>query len=390
MNETNEVKKDEQPKPHKVVGIIQLIIVVIFIVGAFTISGVLKANKKAPETQEKEDRVLVVDKKTINPTSYRISFQTTGVISARGSVNIVPQVGGKIVMIDDQFFSGGVFEKDTPLFEVEKRDFELEVDRLSASVAQAQTAYNLEKAESEAALSEWRQVNGDKPAPRLVARKPQLSEAWAVLKGAKAQLENAQLDLERATFTFPFDGRVLSSTLEHGQVVSAGQSYGSVYDINALEVQASLTDQELKWLLNAPNPEITISTTYLGQTKTYEGVLKRGASALDDVTRFATISLGFKSPPHNLLPGIFVDALIKGPMIENALVIPTSAVQKGEAVWEINSDNSLALLDREIIYSDEGVIVMRGDGEAINVVTSKISGVTDGMIVETREAGDHE
>ena len=288
-------------------------------------------------------------------------------------------------MVNDQIFSGGAFEKEEILFEIEPRDFQLEVDRFAADVARAQTNYNLEKAESEAALSEWRLINGDKPAPRLVARKPQLNQAWADLKGAKAQLENAKLDLERSKYVLPFNGRVLSSNLEHGQFVSAGQSYGTVYDSAGLEIQVSLKDKELEWLLNTDDPEIFISTDYLGETKTYKGVIKRQASELDNVTRFATISLGFEELPADILPGIFVKADFKGPTLENVLVVPTSSIQKGGIIWQVNDDNTITQLDGEILYFSEKETVVKAENKPTRVITNKLSGVIAGTKVEVKE-----
>ena len=79
-------------------------------------------------------------------------------------------------------------------------------------MAQAQTAYNLQQAEADAALQDWKQLRGDQEVPDLVARKPQMAEALANLNAAKASLATARLNLDRATFELPFDGRVVSSS----------------------------------------------------------------------------------------------------------------------------------------------------------------------------------
>lgn len=372
----------------KAQGFLQLILVVAFIAASFAISFALKPQKRNVESGKAEERVLIVETKEISTQNYHIQFETTGNIGVRSEIGIVPQVSGRVESIDDNFFAGGTFEADEVLFQIDLRDFELEVERMEAQVAQARTAFNIEEAEKEAALEEWRLVNGDKKPPALVARKPQIDEAWANLKAAKAQLENAKLDLERASFSLPFKGRVLNSTLEHGQYVSAGQSYGSVFDLKSLEVQASLKDKELNWLLGSANPEIDIIVDLAGTKKTYAGKLNRSAASLDELTRFASVSFGFENEVSDLLPGVFATIKVKSTELSDVTLLPAETLQKEGIIWILNEDGTLKRHEPEVIYSTDETVIAKGFGDNIKVVTSRVSGATEGM--KAKEATDKE
>ena len=178
----------------KTKGLIQFILVIVFIAGSFAISFSLQSQKSSAGKNIGKERVVFVSAEVIQPEPYRISFDVTGNVEARADIGIVPQVQGRIIEMNENFFSGGLFKAGETLFRIEPRDFELEVQRLEAEVARARTTFNIEQAESKAALEEWRLINGSKKAPSLVARKPQKDEAWANLKAAKAQLENAKLE----------------------------------------------------------------------------------------------------------------------------------------------------------------------------------------------------
>jgi len=375
-----------------VAGIIQLVLVVVFIIGSFFISATLKSNKKEVVRHTSEARVLFAKTKLISPAPYQINFETTGVVAARSDISISPQISGNVVAVNDVFFEGGRFEAGEVLFEIEPLDFELEIRRLQSSVAQARTAFNLEEAESAAAAEEWEQINGDRPVPALVARKPQKAAAWANLKAAKAQLENAQLDLDRTKFSLPFAGRVLSANIEAGQFVSAGQSYGSVYDTKNLEVQVSLNDDQLNWLMQSEMSEqdsdIRITYEHFVQVKTYDGFLKRGVSSLNSQTRFASVSFGFKDAPEDLLPGVFVTIDIEGPRIDNAFSIPVNALQKSNEIWAVRSDNTLYQPGLKTVFNNDKHVVMTGADDPINVVISKLPGAIDGMAVRTSQDAD--
>jgi RND family efflux transporter MFP subunit len=365
----------------KVKGIIQLILVILFIAGSFLISNMLKSERVSMRGAGGEERRIFVETVTVSPQTHRVQFDTTGTVQSRGAIGIVPQIQGRIDTVSDNLFEGGTFTADEILFQIDPRDFKLEIQRLQAAVAQAQTALNIEKAEGEAALIDWRQLNGDKPVPPLVAREPQLKEARANLQAARAQLANAKLDLERTKFSFPFDGRVISSDLEKGQFVMTGQSYGQVFDLSSLEVQASLEDKQLKWLLGSDNPKIKITANYLGEIKTYDGVLKRSAGSLDQQTRFARVSFGFSDENVDLLPGVFVDVDIEGSTLENVSVLPAEALQKEGHIWIVKADNTLKKHTPEIIYSTDKNIIIEGLSTNSRMVTSRTAGATEGMEV---------
>lgn len=359
-------------------GWLQLILVILFILGAFIISRLMETEYEAPKSNNgASERVLFAQTKNIKPVSYRIKFGATGVVEAKSNIDIISQVSGRIISVSENFFRGGHFSKKEILFEIDPRDFQLAVEAQKAEVAKARRAFNIEQAESQAAIEEWRLANGDEKPPLLVARKPQIDEAWANLEAAKASFEQANLDLERTKFSLPFDGIVLESSIGQGQYITSGQAYGQVFNKQDLEVKVSLQDQQLEWLLSTPNPEINITTSYRGETRTYKGVLKRSASSIEADTRFASLRFGFADEASpDLLPGVFADIEIHGPNLNNVMVLPAEALQVDGQIWVIK-DNKFKAWEPEIIYSDDNNIVVRAEADqTIELVVSRVSGVT--------------
>lgn len=368
---------------NNIIGFIQLILVVAFIFISFTISGLLGSTDRAPGERSNEVRSLFADVETITPSNYQVSFQTTGIISARSEINVTPEVSGRVISMNPNFAQGGVFKKGESLFQIETKDIRLNMDQLRANVASAQTALNLEQAESAAALAEWRQIHGALEAPELVARIPQLASAKANLKSAKAQLENASLDLNRSRFTMPFDGRVTSANIEKGQFVSAGQSYGTVYDISSLEIAASLDKKKLSWLFDNKAPTIKINVETLQGDQEFDGILKRGISTIDPATRFANIRFGFKDAIEDIVPGTFATITAQGPLYENVFVLPATALQTTGEIWTVTPEETLQSLEAKTIHSNENAIIVTTDKNALNIVTSRLSGVSEGTAIKT-------
>lgn len=374
-------------KNDRLFGVIQLVLVVMVIVVAFGLTRLLKAQKEPVQQTEQAARGLFVTTLEVSPGLHRMRFETTGTVQARTQVAVVPQVAGRIVDVLDAFYAGGYFAADQVLFQIDPRDYNFQVELRSAEVAQAQTSLQLEQAEAEAALAEWRQMNGDKAAPDLVARVPQLAQAAANLKAAQAQLDNARLNLERASYSLPFAGRVLASDLAVGQYVAPGQPYGQVFDVTSLEVEASLSQVQLQHLLHSEDPKITIMVDYLGTSQQYVGRLIRGAASLDAQTRFAVVRFGFQSAPQDVVPGVFVSVEVFGEQVEGVTEIPASALQKDGSVWHVVDDQSLHRLQPEVVEVNGNQLAVRGIDRTVQLVTSRISGATEGTKAILSEAG---
>jgi RND family efflux transporter MFP subunit len=361
-------------------GQLQLALVIAFILGSFIISKLLESTYKPPKKNNTSERILSVEASEISPIDYRMSFKTTGIIEAKNNINIVPEVTGRIIHVHEAFFPGGKFVKNEVLFEIDPRNFELDVQRSTAELIHAKTALYIEQAEADAAISEWEQLNGNREAPPLVARSPQLAESKANLKLAEAQLENSKLNLERTKFTLPFDGRVLNSDIAKGQYVTSGRSYGSVFNQKHLEVKTSLEPHQINLLLNTKDPEVIFHTNYLGKKDFHKGLFKRGFSSLDTGTRFATIRFNFVDSVNDLVPGIFSDIQVYGATVSNVMLLPPSSLQSQGIVWQIQ-DNQLHKWNPEVIDINNEYIAVKGINKPITIVTSYIPGGNEGMRV---------
>lgn len=366
-------------------GILQLIVVCTFIAASIFASMALNYVRTAPETREGGARELIVEMMTVEPSNYPIRFTETGIVQARNVVSIVPQVSGRVTEIRDDFFEGGNFDAGALLFQIDKRDYINEIRRIRAELARAQTALKLEEAEAQAAVAEWKLLHPKKSPPPLVRREPQLEEARASIEAAKAQLATAQLNLERSSYRLPFDGRVINSNLALGQFISAGQSYGEVFDIRSLEVRASIPDQDLKWLYQSDEPNIVIQISHLGSDHRYEGYLKRKAASVEAQTRFSNVYFGFRESAEILIPGLFATIEIEATTLKGVYQIPAAAIQKQRIIWAVNADNELVKVTPDIVFVREQYALVRGLSSGQRIVISRLQGAEPGMRVRTRE-----
>lgn len=256
-------------------------------------------------------------------TDHTVSLELTGSVTPPANVTLTPQVGGRVIELSPNVRAGAQFEAGTTLFAIDPRDYELAVSRAGAAVADAQSALDQLEAESEINRAEWAREYPGREITPLAAREPQLRAAQARLTSARADLAQARLNLERTRIQMPFDGRVIESRIEAGQLVSAGQSYGTVYDLTGLEIVVPIPPSDLARLQGAVGRTLTIQP-HDSQTR-FEGQVVREGAQFNARTRFVDLYI-HPDTLQDLRPGQFVEVTITGPDMTDVYALPGTAL----------------------------------------------------------------
>ncbi len=370
------------------------LLVVLFLGGAVIL--ILNLTKEEVDEDVKEAQPRIVRVVDAVPSSRQIVVVSQGSVEPRVAIALQAEVSGRIVDVSDSFVSGGFFEAGDVLFQIDPRDYELAVVRAEARVAEALQRQIREEAEAEQARKEWAQLGTGKASP-LVLREPQLMEAEARLKSAKADLAEAGLRLERTALKAPFNGRVTRKNVDIGQVVSAGLNAAEIYATDRLEVRLPLTDRQIA-LLDLPFsrssqsghlPVVTLHATFGGTDREWTARIVRTEGVVDKVSRviYAVASVEDQSAqdganPFPLTVGLFVEARIEGRFFDNVVSIPRESVRQDGTVLVVGEDNRIHFRDVEVLQATRDTSYVRleiGDGERICV--SPIDTPTENMEV---------
>ena len=347
----------------RISGWIQLAIVVGVLLFAISVNLLLHLGNTGPRilaTGEENVTVQVVRPEIL---PHEISVNETGTVGVRAPVNLVPEVGGRVLSVSDNLAPGGFFQADEILFTIDPTNFQLALAQAEADLKSAESNLALETAEAELSIREWNLLNPGEDIPSLVAREPQLEGAKSAVLSAQARVADAETDLSRAKYSLPFAGRVVESDIEVGQTLAPNQNYGSAYRLETVEVSVAISDMSLQVL----NPVVGREAVIRGRNSSYVelGQVIRQEAQLDTRTRMARIAVGFESPTE-FLPGSFVDVTLRGAQVEETLSIPVAAIQPDDTVW-IVEDGKLAKRTPEILvrYPDSLVANFFDYGEGI-------------------------
>ncbi|MBL0688943.1 efflux RND transporter periplasmic adaptor subunit [Pseudoalteromonas sp. S1608] len=288
------------------------------------------------------------------PQSYQVMIDSYGTVKPRTQSLLVAQASGQIIEVSDEFREGGFFEKGDVLLKLDDRDHQAEVKSAQANLLTAEQSLLEEKARGQQALTDWKRLGGSSQASSLVLREPQLAAAQAQVLSAQAALEKAELDLERTKVTAPYAGRILSRSVDLGQVVSNNTQLATIYAIDSVEIRLPIKNKDLSFVnlpeqyrdgaKNQAGSLVKFSSDLVGE-QTWQGQLARTEGAIDENAQqlyvVAKIDDPYKSTASNQYPikiGQYIKAQIAGKTVQNALIIPNSTIYQGTYVYVVEGD----------------------------------------------------
>ena len=332
---------------------------------------------------------------TAKSESIRLSSTAFGTVSPRSENELIPEVSGSIVFMSPSLVSGGFFKKDDLLFSIEPLDYEVALEQSSAALKSAES--ELENAQR----NHDRQINLAKKQSISEARKEEainrLRFAESAHREANARVSLAKKNLERTKIRAPYDGRVRNEKIDLGQFVNRGQSIASIYAIDSAEIRLPVHDKELAFLdlslfetAKSKDDAVILKATFAGEQHTWSARIARTEGELDSRTRMINVIAEIDSPYSSkdsrppLTIGLFVEAEILGRFIEDAVVIPQSAIQDRNLVYTVNEKNRLEFKKVKILrmINDQAVItdgLKTGD----TVCISALRNAEPGMEVRT-------
>ena len=295
---------------------------------------------------------VVVSQPLLRVVDSRLGF--LGQFSPVKQVELRAQVGGTLTEI--HFKDGDIVQKDDLLFTIDARPYEI---RLAQANAQLETATaRLELANRELVRAQALQRSLAGTAQSVDQRTADQRAAQAAVDDAKAQIRDAQFDLDHCQITAPFMGRIGRHLVSIGSLIAGSRAATSPTTLLAtlvsldpihLDFDMSESDflaysRERARLNGVPDKvEIALSDE---QQFTRQGTLDFVDNALNRSS--GTIHARATVPnPHRLLtPGEFARVrLIVGSPVASLLVPDTAVLpdQSQHIVMTIAPDSTIVL-----------------------------------------------
>lgn len=273
---------------------------------------------------------------TIQPQQVELTTELPGRTCVYLVSEIRPQVNG--IIQKRQFREGSDVKAGQLLYLIDPAPFQVALDSAKASLGKAQANLPSIRARAE----RYKELLVDKAVSRQDHEDAAaaVEQALAEIEYWKAAVEAARINLGYTRVTAPVSGRIGRSSVTDGALVTAYQSVSlaTVQQLDPIYVDVTQSSAELLRLKRnleagrlSTDPENNGKVRLLledGTPYPLEGVLQFREVTVDPATGSFTLRIVVPNPEHLLLPGMFVRAVVREGVAQNAILAPQQGVTR--------------------------------------------------------------
>lgn len=310
--------------------------------------------------------------------NVRLWDEFSGRIEAINTVELRPRVSGYLAAV--HFSEGSLVNRGQLLFSIDDREVRAALDSAKANAARAQSRVELartELARSERLIKEQATSQGE-----LDQRRVEQQQAMADLAGARASVNQAELNVGFSQIRSPIAGRVGAALVKPGNLVSPGTSLlATVVSMDPIYVSFDGDEQVyLKYQGMAQNGQRASSRDARNPVQVglsnEDGYPHRGEmvfvdNQLDPATGTIRAKAELRNPDGALTPGLFARVRLLGSGEQSALLIHEMAVstdQDRKFVYVLGDKNTAQRRDVVLGESVDGLRIVKSGLNAGDVV----------------------
>ncbi|TGN89926.1 efflux RND transporter periplasmic adaptor subunit [Bradyrhizobium yuanmingense] len=308
-----------------------------------------------------------------------------GAIRALNTVTVRSQVDGKLIAVN--FTEGQDVKKGDVLGEIDPAIYQAQYDQAVAKKAQDQAQLANQRID----LARYEQLAASNAGSKQQAdtQRALVAQTEALVKADQAAIDNAAATLSYTKIVAPISGRAGLRQVDQGNIIHASDTTGLVVitQLQPIAVWFSLPQQQIM-RVNAAAAKGPLAVDVFGNdgiTVIDTGKLTGIDNQVDQTTGTLKLKAEFPNANYQLWPGQFVNVRLKVETLTQALVVPTSAVQRGPIgtfSYVIGADNIVSAKPVTVTQQNEhDAVIASGLSASERVVTTGFANLSDGSKV---------
>ena len=346
----------------------------------------------AAATPEVDVSVVVVQ-----PRARAQVRELPGRIAPTRVADVRPRVSG--IIVERLFNQGSEVKAGDPLYRIDPRPFDVEVQSTEAALSRAKAALEQAAAHANRIATLFKEEAA--PEAKNEEAIAALRQAQADVAARKADVARARLNLDYATIRAPIDGIVGAAYVSEGALVvqNDSTSLATIQQLDPIYADFTQSITEMHRLRRAvENGELDrIAPDAMkvrlqfdnGELYPLSGKLLFSEAKVDAQTGQVTLRGEFPNPKRELLPGMYVRVQLEQGIDSDAIAVPEQAIQRnsggGSEVYVVGDDGRVTLQPVKIGSQQGGMwFVTDGLKSGDKVVVEGFQKFTPGDKVKTQ------
>ena len=287
---------------------------------------------------------------------FEVRDRTIGTVSIDASVQVKSRVEGQVMEAD--FSEGQMVRKGDLLFRIDPAQYAAQLKQAQAALARDQA--QLANAQADLKRFSLLANKGFATTQQQEQAAAQSKVLTAAIMADEAAIDIAELQLGYTEIRSPIDGKTGRILVQPGNLVKANDvPLVVINQLQPIAVTLSLPQQDLPLLQHRmAKGKLNVVVTIPGDSRpAMRGKVDFINNAVNSATGTIELKAIFDNADLRLVPAQLVDAVILLQTIDEAVTIPSEAVNDGQAgryVYVVNADKTVSARPVSVANEEDG------------------------------------
>lgn len=364
--------------------IITLVAIVLFGIIAFVVMDYLSSHKEEVLPPKTEKALPEVKTAKVSYTHAKVDVEETGRLMSTGRVDLITEVGGRMLEGNVPMLTGQSFKKGDILLRIFNEEAKLALQasksRFLSSVANVLPDLKYDYPDNyENWLAFFNAITINNPLPKFPEVKSDNEKIYLASKGVLNDyfsIQSTEITLKKYAIYAPFDGAFASVSIEVGSIASPGSRIAKMIRTDILELQVPLNLAEVPFVKKGNIVQID----YQGMQT--QGKVNRVSNFIDPNSQSILVYVDLKnSSKFPLFEGMYMKAQFAETELENVMEVPRSALFNFDEVFVV-IDGKLSKKRVQIAKKDEYTAYISGLEVGSDLVIESLINASDQMPVK--------
>lgn len=322
---------------------------------------------------------------TVANGDINIVLTAIGTVTPLRNVTVSAQIPGNL--LDVNYKEGQLVRQGDLLADIDPRPYQAQLSQFEGALARDEALLANARIDLERYTTLFSQDSIAKQ--QLDSQKSLVHQYEGTVKADQGQIDNAKVNLGYTKITAPVGGRVGLRQVDPGNNVQNGGAIVVITQLKPIDVLFTIPEDNLPPVLKKMHAGEKMQVDAYdrgGQTKLASGSLASLDNQVDVTTGTVKAKAEFVNEDESLFPNQFVNVRLLLDVMHNAIVIPTSALERGSGglfVYVVQPDKTAQVRNIKTGPTEgEKVAVTDGLKPGEVVVTSGADRLRDGSKVE--------